>query len=35
MMKKHTIEEKIVTIAKEIYGADRVNYTPAAKKQIS
>ena len=31
---KATIEEKILTIAKEIYGADGVNYTPAAKKQI-
>ena len=31
---KSTIEEKILTIAKEIYGADGVNYTPAAKKQI-
>lgn len=31
---KATIEEKIMTIAKEIYGADGVNYTPAAKKQI-
>ncbi|MBE6071955.1 MAG: formate--tetrahydrofolate ligase [Clostridium butyricum] len=29
-----TIEEKILTISKEIYGADDVNYTPAAKKQI-
>ncbi|BCZ44051.1 formate--tetrahydrofolate ligase [Clostridium gelidum] len=29
-----TIEEKVLTIAKEIYGADKVNYTPAAKKQI-
>ena len=35
MMKKTTIEEKILTIAKEIYGADKVNYTPAAKKQIA
>ena len=32
---KATIEEKILTIAKEIYGADKVNYTPAAKKQIA
>ncbi|AWK50387.1 formate--tetrahydrofolate ligase [Clostridium beijerinckii] len=31
---KATIEEKVLTIAKEIYGADKVNYTPAAKKQI-
>ena len=30
-----TIEEKVLTIAKEIYGADKVNYTPAAKKQIA
>lgn len=29
-----TIEEKVLSIAKEIYGADKVNYTPAAKKQI-
>ena len=29
---KATIEEKVLTIAKEIYGADKVNYTPAAKK---
>lgn len=29
-----TIEDKILTISKEIYGADNVNYTPAAKKQI-
>ena len=28
------IEEKILKIAKEIYGADGVNYTPQAKKQI-
>ena len=32
---KDTIENKILTIAKEIYGADGVNYTPAAKKQIA
>lgn len=32
---KATIEEKVLTIAKEIYGADKVNYTPAAKKQIA
>ncbi|WP_160690168.1 formate--tetrahydrofolate ligase [Clostridium sp. C2-6-12] len=31
---KLAIQEKISTIAKEIYGADKVNYTPAAKKQI-
>ena len=30
-----SIENKILTIAKEIYGADGVNYTPAAKKQIA
>lgn len=29
-----TIEEKIETIAREIYGADGVNYTAAAKKTI-
>lgn len=29
-----TIEEKIAAIAREIYGADGVNYTPAAKKMI-
>ena len=29
-----TIQEKVLCIAKEIYGADKVNYTPAAKKQI-
>ncbi|VBB06270.1 formate--tetrahydrofolate ligase signature 1 [Lucifera butyrica] len=28
------IKEKIATIAREIYGADAVNYTPAAKKTI-
>ncbi len=32
---KDNIEEKILTIAKEIYGAKDVNYTPAAKKQIA
>ena len=32
---KASIEEKIATIAKEIYGAAKVNYTPAAKKQIA
>ena len=32
---KATIEEKVLTIAKEIYGAIKVNYTPAAKKQIA
>jgi formate--tetrahydrofolate ligase len=31
---KLTIEEKVSAIAKEIYGAGKVNYTPAAKKQI-
>jgi len=31
---KLTIQEKVLSIAKEIYGADKVNYTPAAKKQI-
>jgi formate--tetrahydrofolate ligase len=33
--KELSIQEKILTIAKEIYGADNVNYTPAAKKQIA
>jgi formate--tetrahydrofolate ligase len=33
--KEESIQEKIFTIAKEIYGADKVNYTPAAKKQIA
>ena len=33
--KESPIEEKILTIAREIYGADKVNYTPAAKKQIA
>ena len=28
------IEEKINTIATKIYGADGVDFTPAAKKQI-
>ena len=32
---KATIEEKVLIIAKEIYGAIKVNYTPAAKKQIA
>ena len=32
---KSSIEEKILTIAKEIYGADGVMYTPNAKKQIA
>lgn len=32
---KLTIEEKVSAIAKEIYGADKVNYTPAAKRQIA
>jgi formate--tetrahydrofolate ligase len=31
---KLTIEEKVSAIAKGIYGAGKVNYTPAAKKQI-
>lgn len=31
---KLTIEEKVSVISKEIYGADKVNYTPAARKQI-
>jgi len=30
-----TIEEKITTIAKEIYRAERVDFAPAAKKQIA
>lgn len=29
-----SLEEKINTIAVKIYGADGVNYTPAAKKQL-
>ena len=33
--KEESIEEKILTIAKEIYGATGVNYTNAAKKQIA
>ena len=33
--KEESIEEKILTIAKEIYGATDVNYTNAAKKQIA
>lgn len=33
--KEESIQEKIFTIAKEIYGADKVNYTPAAKKQVA
>jgi formate--tetrahydrofolate ligase len=33
--KEESIQEKILTIAKEIYGADKVNYTPAARKQIA
>ena len=32
---KASIEEKVLKIAKEVYGADKVNYTPAAKKQIA
>ncbi|WP_238918078.1 formate--tetrahydrofolate ligase [Clostridium sp. YIM B02555] len=33
--KEESIENKIMTIAREIYGADKVNYTLAAKKQIA
>ena len=33
--KEESIEEKILTIAKEIYGASGVNYTNAARKQIA
>ncbi|AGF53959.1 formate--tetrahydrofolate ligase [Clostridium saccharoperbutylacetonicum] len=33
--KEESIENKITTIAREIYGADKVNYTLAAKKQIA
>ena len=33
--KEESIEEKILTIAREIYGATDVNYTNAAKKQIA
>ena len=33
--KKDSIENKILKIAEEIYGANHVNYTPAAKKQIA
>lgn len=29
-----TLEEKIETVAKEIYGADGVTYSPAAKKEL-
>lgn len=29
-----SLEEKIGTIAKEIYGADGVTYAPAAKKEL-
>lgn len=32
---KQTIKEKILTIAREIYGARNVLYTPAASKQIT
>ncbi|WP_024614205.1 formate--tetrahydrofolate ligase [Clostridium sp. Ade.TY] len=32
---KDSIENKILKIAKEIYGANNVNYTPVAKKQIA
>ena len=31
---KLNIKEKVLTIAKEIYGADKVNYTPMALRQI-
>ncbi|MDR1892671.1 MAG: formate--tetrahydrofolate ligase [Oscillospiraceae bacterium] len=30
----HTIEEKIEAVAKRVYGASGVNYTPAARKQL-
>ncbi|SCK04110.1 Formate--tetrahydrofolate ligase [uncultured Clostridium sp.] len=33
--KEESIEEKILTIAREIYGATGVNYTNAARKQIA
>lgn len=33
--KEESIEEKIKTISKEIYGAEKVNYTPVAKRQIA
>ena len=32
---KSTIEEKVLTIAREVYGATKVLYTPVAKKQIA
>ena len=32
---KASIEEKVLKIAKEVYGAGKVNYTPEAKKQIA
>ena len=32
---KNSIKEKILTIAREIYGANDVRYTPAANKQIA
>lgn len=32
---KASIEEKVLKIAKEVYGADKVNYTSEAKKQIA
>ncbi len=32
---KDSIENKILKISEEIYGANHVNYTPAAKKQIA
>ena len=35
MVKKLPIKEKIRIIAKEIYGADGVDYSPAASKQIA
>ena len=30
-----SLQDKIATVAKEIYGADGVNYTPAAAKQLT
>ncbi len=30
-----SLEDKIETVAKEIYGADGVDYSPAAKRQLS
>ena len=34
MMWMHSIQEKVTTIATEIYRADRVEFTATAKKQI-